>query len=291
MEVISFRVNIYYRYPGETRRVQAPELDRLLKERDMSSEGRVLQLVAKLAQTGANNAAIINLGTGDVQGERGRFVIDESLLEKVKFIAQGRFVEKEGAPALRLVGDVQPVAAGKVTIQQSVVGSITERHIHEAFLYQRCRYEPTAYIQAQTHMQPLWLPIFYFAAVAQLNTDGLVKVLGESDSPYENRIKKQIDRVTSRRLLAGPPALISVKAEVDALLGGDAVEIQDANAAKKYLQAVRLVEPNQIELDRVLSVLTDLRVRFGNTQSLLSEFRYAIATVDLKWFWPDVNKK
>jgi len=39
-----FSGDIYYRYRGETRRIQAPELDALLKERDTSAENRLLHL-------------------------------------------------------------------------------------------------------------------------------------------------------------------------------------------------------------------------------------------------------
>ncbi len=279
-----FSGDIYYRYPGETRRIQAPELEQLLKSRNSSADGRVLQLVKKLAKTGTHNTAIIDLGTGEVEGERGKFLIEEGLLDKVKFIAQGKFVEKDGAPALRVVGDVQPITAGKVTIQKSVVGSITERHIHEAFLYQRCQYEPTAYIQAQTHMQPVWLPIFYFASVANLDLDGLTDSLNNSDSQYKKRIAKQIDRVKSGKTPAGVPAKTTVQYEYDALLSNEPIKIDDTETAKKYLHAIRILTPDNVGLERVLSVLTDLRARFGNTQALRADFRYAIAAVDVNWF-------
>ena len=52
--------DIYFRYPGESRRIQAPELDAIFKERDGSAEGRLLALVRKLAESGSGNSAIIN---------------------------------------------------------------------------------------------------------------------------------------------------------------------------------------------------------------------------------------
>ena len=105
-----FSGDIFYRYPGETRRIQAPELEALLKQRDTSAENRLLHLVAKLAESGAHNAAVINLASGEVTGERGQFLIEESLLDKIKFITEGRLEEKDGAPTLRVVGDVKPIA-------------------------------------------------------------------------------------------------------------------------------------------------------------------------------------
>ena len=89
-----FSGDIFYRYPGETRRIQAPELEALLKQRDSSAESRLLHLVAKLAESGAHNAAVINLVSGEATGERGQFLIEESLLDKIKFITEGRLEER-----------------------------------------------------------------------------------------------------------------------------------------------------------------------------------------------------
>lgn len=283
--------DIYYRYPGETRRIQAPELDQLLKERDARAGDRVLQLVGTLAETGAHNAAIINLRTGEVEGEKGNFLIEEKLLDKIKFITEGKLVETDGVPTLRVVGDVKPVGDAAVTIEQSVVGSITALHIQEAFLYQKCQYEPVAYIQAQAHLQPLWLPIFYFATEAKLDLDGLIDVIKNSDSPYDQRIERHVDRVRTGRYPAGQPAQASVQAELDALTSNEPITVDDTASAKKYLQALRLLTPETIELSRVISILTDLRARFGNNQDIRSDLRYAMAVVDLNWFRPSIAEK
>jgi hypothetical protein len=283
-----FSGDIYYRYPGETRRIQAPELEQLLKERDSAAEGRLIHLVAKLAETGAQNAAIINLKSGEVDGAKGRFLIDEKLLDKVKFIAQGRFDENNAEPTLRVVGDVQPISGGTVSVQQTVVGSITERHIHEAFLYQRCQYNPQVYIHAQTHLQPLWLPIFFFAKEANLSLTGLTEVLEQSESPYAHRITKQVQRVTSGRSPGGAPSAVNVTREREALISDAPIEVGDVDAARKFLQTIRLIFPDQVQLGRLLTVLTDLRARFGNTQALLGDFRYAISAIDLAYFRPQL---
>jgi hypothetical protein len=278
-----FSGDIFYRYPGETRRIQAPELEAILKERDTSAENRLLQMVGKLAESGAHNAAIIDLASGEVTGERGRFVIDEKLLDQIKFIAEGRFEENDGAPALRVVGDVQPISGPRVTIQQSVLGSITERHIQDAFLQQNCTYDPKVYIQAQTHLQPVWLPIFYFAAEAGLDLGGLKQILESSETTYPARIKRQVERIMSGNPPAGAPQPTSVHAELSAIRNHGPVDVADEHAARRYLLAMRLVTPADIALDRALSILSDLRTRFGNKREMLLELRYALAAVDLHW--------
>jgi len=279
---------IYYRYPGETRQIQAPELSRLLRERDNNAELRALELMKKVIEAGSGNVAVMNLATGEVHGERGSFVVDESLLDKIKFITQGNFEEIEGEPTLRVIGDVVPIARGGTTIHPTVARSISERDIRKAFLDQRCEYDPKVYIEAQAHMQPLWLPIYFFAKEAHLSLEQVIDVIRNSGSPYETRVRKQIERVRSGRAPPGVPAPITVKSEVDALLGDDVIEIDDLGAARRYLQAIRLLKPEQIDLEEVLKFLSDLFARFGNKKELQSEFRYAIATMDLKWFRPEL---
>ncbi len=276
--------DIFYRYPGETRRIQAPELEALLRERDTSAENRLLHLVAKLAESGAHNAAVINLSSGEVTGERGQFLIEENLLDKIKFIAEGRFDEKEGGPALRVVGDVQPIGAPRVTIQQSVLGSISERHIQDAFLKQSCDYDPKVYIQAQTHLQPLWLPIYYFAEQAKLDLAGLKQLLQSSETTYPARIERQVDRIMEGRAPAGIPTPSSVHNELEAIRNDGAIDVADEHAAKRFMLAMRLVSPDEITLERALSLLSDLKTRFGNNRDLLTDLRYALAAVDLRWF-------
>jgi hypothetical protein len=286
-----FSGDVFYRYPGETRRVQAPELEALLKQRDLSAENRLLHLVAKLADSGAQNAAVINLSTGEVTGERGRFFIDENLLDKIKFITEGRLDDNHGAPTLRVVGEVQPVGAPRVTIQQSVVGSISERYIQDAFLKQSCDYDPKVYIQAQTHLQPIWLPIYYFACEAKLDLAALKHVLETSETAYPSRVVRQIERIASGEAPAGLPGISSVRTELNAIRSSVPIDVPDASAAKRYMQAMRLVTMDDVSLERALSVLTDLRSRFGNNRELLYDFRYAIAAVDVRWFRPNLTSE
>ncbi|MCF6197850.1 MAG: hypothetical protein L3J67_00375 [Hyphomicrobiaceae bacterium] len=105
----------------------------------------------------------------------------------------------------------------------------------------------------------------------------------------EGAIIKQVDRVKSGRTPAGAPAKATVQYEYDALLSNDPIKIDDAQTAKKYLHAIRILTPDDVGLERTLSVLTDLRARFGNTQALRADFRYVIAAVDVNWFQPLVT--
>lgn len=283
-----FSGDVFFRYPGQTTRIRAPELEIILREQETSAEGRLLNLVARLSETGARNAALIDLRNGTVEGERGQFLIDKKLLDQVKFVTRGNFVDDDGAPSLRLVGEVKAINKEPLSFDQKVVSSITEDQIQEAFLKQKCEYDPRTYIQAQTHLQPRWFPIFFFAKEAGLSLKELVDLISGSKSPYTQRISDQISRVRSGKPPAGAPARLSVRHEVNLLTSGDPISISDEHEARSLARAARIIEPSEVSLERVLETLSQIRFQFGNSQKLKAEFRYSLSSIDIHWFRGEV---
>ena len=53
-------------------------------------------------------------------------MLDEALAKKIKFIKEGEFVEKNGATALKLVGDVVPI--DKVEVIRKVKENLTRQY-------------------------------------------------------------------------------------------------------------------------------------------------------------------
>jgi hypothetical protein len=66
--------------------------------------------MSKIAVAGPQNAAILDTERSLIEKDDARIlVLDESLANKLKFIKEGQFVTKGGAPTLKLVGDVLPI--------------------------------------------------------------------------------------------------------------------------------------------------------------------------------------
>lgn len=64
----------------------------------------------KIGHAGPANAAILDTERAMIEKDDTRIlVVDEALASKLKFIREGEFVEKDGATALKLVGDITPV--------------------------------------------------------------------------------------------------------------------------------------------------------------------------------------
>lgn len=101
---------IYYRYGGRTDRIQFSELYSMIQERLELQNKNWKELIAKIAKVDPSNAAILDVEKGVIEkNENQVLVIDKKLLDKIQFVKEGKFSEKDGAKTLKLVGDVQPV--------------------------------------------------------------------------------------------------------------------------------------------------------------------------------------
>ena len=101
---------IYYRYGGRTQKVLFAELENIIIKRVEQNNNQWLSLISKIGKAGPQNAAILDTEKALIEKDDSRIlVLDENLAEKLKFIKEGHFSEKEGAATLRLVGDVVPI--------------------------------------------------------------------------------------------------------------------------------------------------------------------------------------
>jgi hypothetical protein len=102
--------DIYYRYGGRTQKIQYAELETIINKRIEQNNSQWLDLMLKIGKAGPSNAAILDTENSLIEkGDHKILVVDEMLAKKLKFIKEGEFVEKKGAIALKLVGDVVPI--------------------------------------------------------------------------------------------------------------------------------------------------------------------------------------
>lgn len=108
--------DIYYRYGGRTQKILSAELEHILARRIEANNRSWMERVKQIGATGPEQALVV--GTTDMLSDKldqDTLMIDRELAEKLKFIREGEFTRKDGAAALRLVGDVQPVDQIEVT--------------------------------------------------------------------------------------------------------------------------------------------------------------------------------
>lgn len=112
---------IYYRYRGRSEKIKSSELHLLLDERVEQTNTAWRRVFEKTAQIDPVNTAIMDTLSGQISGKGGTVVIDESLVPKLKFIREGDFSEKNGAPTLKLVGDLYAVPVTAIKKQKVLV--------------------------------------------------------------------------------------------------------------------------------------------------------------------------
>jgi Putative DNA-binding domain len=102
--------DIYYRYGGRTQKIQYAELETIINKRIEQNNNQWLDLMSKIGKAGPSNAAILDTEKSVIEKDDTKIlVVDEALAKKLKFIKEGEFVEKKGATALKLVGDIVPI--------------------------------------------------------------------------------------------------------------------------------------------------------------------------------------
>jgi hypothetical protein len=101
---------IYFRYGGRTQKIEYSELEAIINKRIEQTNKNWMDLLSKIGNIGPHNAAIYDLENSILEKDDAKIlVVDDDLANKLKFIKEGEFVEKSGAPTLKLVGDVLPI--------------------------------------------------------------------------------------------------------------------------------------------------------------------------------------
>ena len=156
--------DFYYRYAGRSERIKYPELQHIIDEKRAAEEQQWLRLLKNASLIGVENACILDVSKGEICGAGGKIVIDEDLLHKISFIKEGEFVEKGGAPTLRLVGDVQTIEAGKMVVAKTkkIPQAIEQTDIIESFLKNERVENPIDYIKRICSSTTGNLPVYHY---------------------------------------------------------------------------------------------------------------------------------
>ncbi len=182
--------DIFYRYGGKSERIHYEELKSIIETRRHQEEQLWIDLIRKTSKIGVSNACLLDLNSGVVSGSGGTILIDEELLAKISFIKQGEFVEKEGKPTLRLIGDVQQIKNGTFVVKETtkrVVKAIEAGDIITAFLEETEVEDPFEYLRAICSASSANLPVYFLisqsgeaignaiSVVEEIKTRGVVK--------------------------------------------------------------------------------------------------------------------
>lgn len=113
--------DIYFRYGGRTQRIRFSELESIINHRIEKQNNQWVDLVSKIGKSGPANAAILDMEKGLIEKNDAQIlVVGDDLVKSVKWIKEGEFNEKQGAPTLKLVGEVTTVDKVEVIKRERV---------------------------------------------------------------------------------------------------------------------------------------------------------------------------
>jgi hypothetical protein len=275
---------IFYRYNGLTETIKYAELRNILDEQRRREQELWLKHLKRLATIGLDNAGILNLMDGSVTGRSGTFVIDASLLPKLQFIREGDFQEKDGAPTIRIIGDAEILAAGELAPVKTKLTFIRSPEIIRAFLWQELALEPLEYIRAVCFEQSSYLPIYYFAYLAEISLQQLNTDIGASDAAGKHALLRRLSEdIIHKRYYCLPKTHEAAQKRLTLI---DSMVRQELDLTKienpyHVIESLQLLTTEQAASDFVIHLLRDLYERYwnhgGNTASLL---RKAICHID-----------
>jgi len=289
---------IYYRYRGQSREIKYADLRSILDTEKEKVNPQWMRVVRQLGDGGVAKTALLNLQSGKMTGANTTLFVDEELLEKIKFVQEGSFVETGGDPALKVVGDVKTVVGAQtIVLEGTRPRSITIDDILTGFMSQEEVQSPEEYIRQLCYQASGNLPIYYYIASAEFSIDDAISFINEvpKKSQAKTLLLKRLSQHESLYVKISTTALLPSrkKMEYQKALIRKSLEIPSAvSELKLCLSAIRGLNRKEIETNRdyILDRLFQIYTKCFNDKEysdIPQWFRYAISRVDEALYMPE----
>lgn len=268
--------DIFFRYPGSSERIKYSDLRTIMDQRDLEVRSRILPMVERLLAIGPDKALVADLEAGLLTDGAQSIVIDESLVAKLQFIREGEFSEVDGAPALRLLGDVSTVESHK---SSDVFGALTESAFFAEFLAGKVPGNPADFLRwAVEGGHANWLPIFWLARLAKLDRTALAEFIGKCEAPSARR------RTFQKRAAGTASAYLEPKGPVAEMCkqmkGATPVSPQTPSEAARICQAIFGLTELPAAPEPLFTVLGQCQELSRSSSPTMSHFRRAVCRLD-----------
>lgn len=153
---------VFYRYGGQVKNIRFAELNKIIQSKIEKERTSWQRFLSQVIQIKPEKALIVDLDKGIINEGSQKIIIDESIVDKFKFIKEGEFNEKIGAPTLKLVGEISSI--GKVI--EKVIPTpyaITADRIFETFFNQSCD-QPLEYVKTLCFETSPYFPLWFFVS-------------------------------------------------------------------------------------------------------------------------------
>lgn len=287
---------IYYRYHGRSEKIKYPELKNILEMQRRRELEMWLKHIKRIGSVGVQNAAVFDSANGSIVGPGGSVFIDESLLPHINFLREGKFSEKDGAPAIKIIGEAQTLDSRKIQpIKKVYIPKIirTPEIVH-AFLKRLEVDNPIEYIKQLCFETSGYLPIYYFIKQAKINISKTKEIISSINSRFTSK-RTLAKRLTSERNLSLRIDTRSRSAmrrkEFRKKILEKNLDIKMAPDDIKYtIQAIRTLHKNEIDQDYIYPLIREwFDTYYSDTNvSLTGEIRETLCYLDIIYYRNDV---
>ena len=170
---------VYYRYNSESTEIEPGDLENLIETEKRNLLELFVKKIEFIAQTGVEVATFFNIDDGKLYTPSPtNVIIDSDTLKDLKFIKEGEFTEKEGAPALVLKGTVENInVVDPIIIKTPSPTAILLNQVIEDFLHEKNVENPIEYLKTICNTGTANYPIYYYLKSIGISTDNVIKEL------------------------------------------------------------------------------------------------------------------
>lgn len=290
---------IYYRYRGQSRTIAFPELRQIIDDRLEQEREAWRRHFERIASIGPTNVGILDSVGGLIHGRGGSYLVDPALLDRLSFIREGSFDEVDGAPALKVIGSVQP--AGEVQPAVAVPMAIHFDEIVNSFLGERgmTPNEGRAFLEQAFRQDSYYQPLHFLRRKAGMSVEEAQGLLDEVHIP-EGRKRKfaarldGTERVSPLAAVTDPLPPCCERGDLGAAVessGGSAMDVRSLiTRALSEDPVVVLDGLDEVEPRRVLEAMTcvapqEVRRHEHVFRSILSNY-----FLDQFYEWPSTDR-
>jgi hypothetical protein len=294
---------IYYRYRGRSEKVKYPELMQILDERRKQEQQRWMNHLEKIARIGVENVGVLDINTGKITGPSGSLIIDESLLNDMSLIKEGQFVQKDGAPSIKVVGNVQPVASGSILpvrkVYKTRTRGIRSDDIIRSFLKQETVDNPLEYVKQICWESSSNLPVYYYIHLSRIPLSKVIYELEEitTRSPSQNRLIERLNspkdytiRIPNSETRAAERKRYFRKQVLERHIDPSTLP-QDPIEARYLIQSIQTLKQQDLNVGYVMTLLEALYQSYftDRINNLAGNIRDAICHIDTILYFDKIS--
>jgi hypothetical protein len=278
----------YYRYRGKSTEIKHGELKKLTQEIRDQERDKWIRIFEKVATIGVENVGLLDTQKGTIETKGQKFLLDESLLEsfnnQINVVDEYESVEKGGAPAFTIIGEIQ--GTGRVIRRTT---AIRDEHLIKAFLKNEDVTDPQNYLENICYLSSYYFPAYYFIKQTGLKLDDAVDRIKNinKDSHTKTKLIERLEddgtlklKWKSCKLDANSDAGEKRRKYFDSIDNQKDFDIDTKIDAKRFLECVLNLDFEDYNKEKLKGKILNVFEKYY-TSDLSTLIRYTISYIDL----------